>query len=208
MRQADYAIARLCAAVAKTAASSSTLDVHGGNSRRRSSSSSSQVKEEDSAFLCGGAAANTLTIVTSDNGPQRQWGPYGGSGGPFRGGKFEATEGGLRVFAVFHWPGRILTRKDSACASISGRDSGSSSRNSKNGSSVSLEGGGKEEEQQEAGPIRRGTVASNVEKAGGRTTGVLASLMDLFPTLVHLGRAHLPEHFQASERILLPVINT
>jgi len=205
MRQADYAIARLCEAVAKNAASSSSSSARSmrrsrGTSRRRRRSG--RIIEDDNAFLCGGADANTLTIVTSDNGPWRLWGPYGGSGGPFRGGKFEATEGGLRVFAVFHWPGRILTRKDGACATIRNRGGGSRS-GSKNSVSVAIKADGNEKH-----PIRRGMAATHVEKAGGRMTGVLASLMDLFPTLVHLGRAHLPVRFPSSKKISLPTMST
>ena len=205
MRQADHAVARLCAAVANAASSSSSHDIF--SSSKRSSRSHGTINritnEEDDPLLCGGANANTLSIVTSDNGPWRQWGPYGGSGGAFRGGKFEATEGGLRVFAVFHWPGRILTGKDSNCASFSSHSSSSSHIGSSNsGSRISLDGA---ETQQEVipQPIRRGAAAADVDKAGGRWTGVLASLMDLFPTLLHLGRAHLPDHFHSSKELCI-----
>ena len=50
---------------------------------------------------------NTLTIVTSDNGPWLMHERYAGSTGPFKGGKFTLQEGGVRMFAVAHWPGGI-----------------------------------------------------------------------------------------------------
>lgn len=48
--------------------------------------------------------ANTLTIVTSDNGPWLSQDAMGGSPLPFRGGKFSTNEGGVRVFCIAHWP--------------------------------------------------------------------------------------------------------
>lgn len=55
-----------------------------------------------------GLAKNTLVIFTSDNGPWLQYGIDGGSSGPFRAGKGTVYEGGLRVPAIFRWPGKIL----------------------------------------------------------------------------------------------------
>lgn len=55
-----------------------------------------------------GIAENTLVIFTSDNGPWLQYGIDGGSAGPFREGKGTVYEGGLRVPAIFRWPGKIL----------------------------------------------------------------------------------------------------
>ena len=50
---------------------------------------------------------NTLVLYTSDNGP---WAPYleqGGSAGLLRGAKASTWEGGVRVPAIFWWPGTI-----------------------------------------------------------------------------------------------------
>jgi arylsulfatase A-like enzyme len=50
---------------------------------------------------------NTLVLYMSDNGP---WAPFfeqGGSAGPLRGAKSTTWEGGMRVPAIFWWPGRI-----------------------------------------------------------------------------------------------------
>jgi len=49
----------------------------------------------------------TLVVFMSDNGP---WAPYleqGGSAGPLRGAKASTWEGGMRVPAIFWWPGTI-----------------------------------------------------------------------------------------------------
>jgi hypothetical protein len=210
MRQADSAVARLCAAVAALTPQSPTTAL----ARIRGDSS-----RGGSTALCGGAAANTLTVVTSDNGPWRQWGAFGGSGGTFRGGKFEATEGGLRVFAVFHWPGRIFTRRDGGCpaaaaapaAALNGgegvggggsgalgallqRLAGKGSSDGESGSSGAADGS---EAVVRRAATQRGAAAAGVDASGGRRTAALASLMDLFPTLLHLGRAPLPEAFKA-----------
>ena len=49
-----------------------------------------------------GLLENTLIVFTSDNGPA-----YQGSPGPFRGGKTDLHEGGIRVPIFAVWPGRI-----------------------------------------------------------------------------------------------------
>lgn len=67
-----------------------------------------------------GLAENTLTIMTSDNGPSvetRNWldgttrSYDGGSAGPFRGHKGSVFEGGIRVPGAAHWPGTIPARQ-------------------------------------------------------------------------------------------------
>jgi arylsulfatase A-like enzyme len=52
---------------------------------------------------------NTLVLYMSDNGP---WAPYleqGGSAGLLRGAKASTWEGGVRVPAIFWWPGTITS---------------------------------------------------------------------------------------------------
>lgn len=57
-----------------------------------------------------GLAKNTLIILTSDNGPHSEGGgdPSGiAAAGPFRGGKRDLTEGGIRMPFIASWPGVI-----------------------------------------------------------------------------------------------------
>jgi len=50
---------------------------------------------------------NTLVVFTSDNGPWLTMRQLGGSAGMLRDGKGTTWEGGMRVPAIFWWPGRI-----------------------------------------------------------------------------------------------------
>lgn len=54
-----------------------------------------------------GLDERTLVIYTSDNGPWLGYGIDGGSAGPLREGKGTTWEGGMRVPAIFRWPGKI-----------------------------------------------------------------------------------------------------
>lgn len=54
-----------------------------------------------------GIDKKTLVIFTSDNGPTPKYGSDGGSAGPLRGAKGSMYEGGMRVPAIFRWPGTI-----------------------------------------------------------------------------------------------------
>ena len=56
-----------------------------------------------------GLSDNTLVIFTSDNGPWLIMAQNGGSSGPFKMGKGTTFEGGMRVPAIFSWPGTIAT---------------------------------------------------------------------------------------------------
>jgi arylsulfatase A-like enzyme len=52
-------------------------------------------------------AANTLLIVTSDNGPWLTFGDHAGSAGGLREGKQNSFEGGTRVPCLIRWPGHV-----------------------------------------------------------------------------------------------------
>ncbi len=54
-----------------------------------------------------GLAEETLVFVSSDNGPWTAFRTQGGSSGPLREGKGMTWEGGVRVPALFWWPGSI-----------------------------------------------------------------------------------------------------
>ena len=54
-----------------------------------------------------GLSANTLFVFTSDNGPWLQQKDIAGTAGPFRDGKGTTFEGGVRVPALFLWPGVV-----------------------------------------------------------------------------------------------------
>ena len=57
-----------------------------------------------------GLAEKTMVVFTSDNGPWLLMQTHGGSAGPLRGGKQSTWEGGMRVPAIFWWPGKIPSR--------------------------------------------------------------------------------------------------
>ena len=50
---------------------------------------------------------NTLVVFTSDNGPWLSYDDHGGSAGLLHDGKGTTWEGGMRVPAIFWWPGKI-----------------------------------------------------------------------------------------------------
>jgi arylsulfatase A len=54
-----------------------------------------------------GVDERTLVVFTSDNGPWLLYTDQGGSTGLLRGGKGDTFDGGMRVPAVFRWPGRV-----------------------------------------------------------------------------------------------------
>ncbi|MGH1370915.1 MAG: sulfatase-like hydrolase/transferase [Cellvibrionaceae bacterium] len=54
-----------------------------------------------------GIADNTIVMFFSDNGATRVYGRGGGDNAPFRGGKAEVYEGGIRVVSLMRWPNQI-----------------------------------------------------------------------------------------------------
>jgi arylsulfatase A-like enzyme len=59
----------------------------------------------------------TLFVFTSDNGPWLSQGTFGGTSGPFRGGKGTGWEGGFRMPTVVYQPGRVLPGSTQALVS-------------------------------------------------------------------------------------------
>lgn len=62
-----------------------------------------------------GQAENTLVLFTSDNGGQLS---VGANNGPWRGGKQDMYEGGLRVPMIARWPGRIPAGAQSSALTL------------------------------------------------------------------------------------------
>jgi len=60
---------------------------------------------------------NTLFVFTSDNGPWVSQGLFGGSSGPFRGGKGTGWEGGFRMPTVMYQPLRVFPGSTQALVS-------------------------------------------------------------------------------------------
>ncbi|NND83275.1 MAG: sulfatase-like hydrolase/transferase [Gammaproteobacteria bacterium] len=54
-----------------------------------------------------GLTDNTIVVFFSDNGATRMVGRGGGDNAPFRGGKAETYEGGIRVVSMVRWPGQV-----------------------------------------------------------------------------------------------------
>lgn len=67
-----------------------------------------------------GLTENTLIIFTSDNGPWLSYGGHSGLQGGLREGKGTSWDGGIRVPAIFTWPGKIPagTIQDQSAMSI------------------------------------------------------------------------------------------
>lgn len=63
-----------------------------------------------SALRENGLDRNTMVVFTSDNGPWMVMKEMGGSAGPLYGAKGTSYEGGMRVPAIFYWPGKIQPR--------------------------------------------------------------------------------------------------
>jgi hypothetical protein len=65
------------------------------------------VGETRRALESQGLAENTLLVFTSDNGPWLSMAHHGGSAGPLNNGNGTTFDGGMRVPAIFWWPGSI-----------------------------------------------------------------------------------------------------
>ncbi len=65
-----------------------------------------------------GLDENTLIIFTSDNGPWISYGGHAGLTGGLKEGKGTSWEGGIRVPAIFTWPGKIPAGKVQAEAAM------------------------------------------------------------------------------------------
>lgn len=61
--------------------------------------------------------SNTFFVFTSDNGPWLSQGLFGGSAGPFRGGKGTGWEGGWRMPTIVSQPGRVFPGSTQALVS-------------------------------------------------------------------------------------------
>lgn len=59
------------------------------------------------ALKDNGIDKNTMVVFASDNGPWVVMDEMGGSAGPLYGAKATSYEGGMRVPAIFYWPGKI-----------------------------------------------------------------------------------------------------